>query len=92
MTLEIIKEKIEKMDVENISIWEKYGKFRVYVPRDGREQAGFVTPFPEDRKGYNSGYYNGWGYEATRPGNVGSLMKFLDDLGIDLEKTEMEEK
>lgn len=67
---------------KSISIWEKYGKFRVYVPRNAYEQAGYITVDSQDLQKYNSGEHKGLFYQATRPGNVNGLINFINALGV----------
>lgn len=67
---------------QTVKIWEKYGKFRVYIPRNAYEQAGFITVDPEGISRYNSGEYKGLFYEATRPGNVQNLINFITSLKL----------
>ncbi len=71
-------EKFSKtMHFQSPKIWEKNGKFRIYVPRNAYEQAGFITTDEHDVRGYNSGEYLGFYYQANRPGNVADLKKFI---------------
>lgn len=61
-------------------VWRKGDKERIYVPRNAYEQAGYVTKDIKDVSGRNSGAHKGWGYNANRPGNVGELTRFIDNL------------
>jgi len=71
---------------QSIKDWEKNGKYRVYVPRNEYEQAGYITLDENDARGNNSGFYKGVWYKANRPGNINSLREFIDDLVTGLEK------
>ena len=70
------------------NVWEKYGKARIYIARNNREQAGFITK--DEVKGNNTGTLKGWNYSATRPGNVDTLIKAIEIIEI-IETIETEE-
>ena len=78
---ETVKGQYGKYDREKgPNVWRKGDKERVYVPRNAGENAGYVTKNVKDVYGRNSGEHNGWGYSATRPGNVGELTRFIDSM------------
>jgi len=77
---EFVHETRKRRYRQEAKIWEKYGRFRIYVPRDEYEQAGYITFDEADAKGKRIGEYKGIYYSATRPGNVDKLIKFIDDL------------
>jgi len=76
------KEFSKSSHYQNVKIWENHGKFRVYVPKNAYEQAGYITTDSEDVSGYNSGEFGGLYFKATRPGNVHSLVSFIKDLNL----------
>lgn len=50
------------------NLWEKGNKYRIYV-----EESGYITEDGDDVHGNNSDYYEGFWYQANRPGKVGNL-------------------
>jgi len=52
---------------QGLKLWEKYGKKRIYVPRNAYEQAGYIDLISGD-------------VVASRPGNTESLLKFIEKI------------
>ncbi len=84
----IIKKIEESNDWYEMKIWEKEEKTRIYVSDGKYKQFGFITSNTDDVSGRNSGIYRGWGYQANRPGPVGDLMKTIDLIIEETEKSD----
>lgn len=65
---------------QSLKLWEKGDKFRIYVPRNAYEQAGYITFEEKDVYGKNTGSYRGFFWSATRPGNTGYFSAVIDAL------------
>lgn len=63
-----------------VKIWKKHNRCRVYVNRNGYEQAGYITEDGSDVRGRNSAEYKGLYYQATRPGNCSIIEHYIDAL------------
>lgn len=73
-----IKMKAEELGVGKV--WEKDGKFRIYINRNEYEQAGYITDDPNDVSGYHSGRQGNMYYNARRPGNIGRLCLAIEKI------------
>ena len=66
---------------QRAKIWEKNGKFRIYVPHDEYSQAGYVTMDANDvPKGSTSGQHKGLYYSAVSSQKEKTLISFIDDI------------
>jgi len=85
-----LKERAEKL---NLKVWESGEKVRVYVKRNAREQAGYITFTKNDTKGTEAtDEWNGLYVQPTRAGNQSTLRNVVDELlAVEIEsKTEIE--
>jgi hypothetical protein len=71
-TEQIEKIQNSEMNFPKVTLWEKGNKSRIYV--DG---AGYITEDGDDVKGNLSDFYNGFWYQANRPGKVGELRDII---------------
>lgn len=56
----------------DMKIWEKSGKFRIYI-NSGSNSCGFITFNKNDITGRHSGTEHEMFYQANRPGHVSDL-------------------
>ena len=84
-----LKERAEKL---NLKVWESGEKVRIYVKRNEREQAGYVTYTKNDTRGTEAtDEWNGLYVQPTRAGNQSTLRNAIDELlAVEIEVEEIE--
>ena len=67
---------------KGLKVWESGEKLRVYIQRNKREQAGYVTFDSKDVKNYNpqSDEHMGLFLCPTRPGNQSTLFSAIEEI------------